>query len=153
MSYISAFFHVAELNILNAAESYRISNLDEAFLRYLVTLEHRKRDTRRKLQLIYLDSLHRTDPVVAQFDFRVSPVKFMAIPYKEVLKSLEPWNDDTCAQGNTDCCVMENKPCCARSIEALVEERGLWDKRTEILYQAVFVGMDCHSTFVFRKEK
>ncbi|KAG7086775.1 hypothetical protein E1B28_002705 [Marasmius oreades] len=134
-------------------ESYRISNLDEAFLRYLVSLEERKREIGRQLRLMHSNSLKRSHPIVAQFDFRASPVQFKAVPYEEALRDLQPLSHGRCTQGNTDCCVAENRLCCKQSEEQLEEERRSWDSGMEILYQVVYVGLDCHSSFIFRKEK
>ncbi|KAK1234779.1 hypothetical protein PQX77_002011 [Marasmius sp. AFHP31] len=138
---------------LGTSESYRISNLDEAFLRRLVSLEERKRGTRRQLQSIHTKSLDLLHPMIAQFDFRVSPMQLKEVPYEEVLKAVQPVTNERCQYGKIDCCAVDKRACCKKSKEDLEGEREAWDRSTEIICQVAYIGLECHSSVIFRKDK
>ncbi|KAL0568517.1 hypothetical protein V5O48_013465 [Marasmius crinis-equi] len=136
------------------AQAYRISTLDEAFILHLVSLEIDKPESEEKLKSIWSKSLRRSEPIVAQFDFREVPMKLKAVPYEEVLKGLQTLgNKPRCTSGNLDCCSVERRPCCDVAQRELKFERSAWHRETEVICQVMYLGLDCHSSFVWLKHR
>ncbi|KAK1233878.1 hypothetical protein PQX77_002941, partial [Marasmius sp. AFHP31] len=75
------------------------------------------------------------------------------VPYEEVLKAVQPVTNERCQYGKIDCCAVDKRACCKKSKEDLEGEREAWDRSTEIICQVAYIGLECHSSVIFRKDK
>ncbi|KAJ8090006.1 hypothetical protein PM082_018585 [Marasmius tenuissimus] len=133
--------------------SYRISNYDETFIQWLFVQESHKSGAKNQLKSIYTQSLARSEPIIAQFDFRErdseNPVKITEVPYEDLVRPLQ--KHTPCGHGHPECCDIEKHSCCEDTKDELIQKKTMWDRNTEVICRVVYPGAQCHSSWVTLK--